>query len=39
MLDHEQPIQHTKWTQGDFELVSSDGVMFSIDTFHLQSAS
>ncbi|EKD05554.1 hypothetical protein A1Q2_00168 [Trichosporon asahii var. asahii CBS 8904] len=33
------PTQHPKWTKGDFELVSSDGVTFRTYSYHLQSAS
>lgn len=33
------PAQHPKWTKGDFELVSNDGVAFRTYTYHLQSAS
>lgn len=39
MSAHRPPRQHAKWTKGDFELVSNDGVKFRTHTYHLQSAS
>jgi len=29
----------TKWTSGDFTLISSDNHIFKIDSFYLQAAS
>lgn len=33
------PVQHDKWRDGDFHLISSDRIKFSVPSYHLQSAS
>lgn len=38
-MPSESPQQHEEWTDGDFELISSDNVKFCVPTYLLQAAS
>lgn len=39
MSETTEPTAHEKWTEGDFELISSDNVLFKVPTYQLQAAS
>lgn len=39
MSEPKEPTPDENWTDGDFELVSGDGILFRVPTYQLQAAS